>query len=118
MFQQDFLFVEYSPNSHLRYPASYERHFSGVPEIHIHEHERGAHESIEKEKQKKNIGVWCFVFVGFDMHAWWEAWRSSVPGCLVGSVLEHLVGRGIACMCMCMGGRVIQRLVCGGFGNS
>jgi hypothetical protein len=67
MFQQDFLFVEYSQNSHSRYPASYERHFSGVPEIHIHEHERGAHESIEKGKEKKHwrlVFSLCFVWFG------------------------------------------------------
>jgi hypothetical protein len=67
MFQQDFLFVEYSQNSHSRYPPSYERHFSGVPEIHIHEHERGAHESIEKGKEKEKNGVWCFLFVLFGL---------------------------------------------------
>jgi hypothetical protein len=70
MFQQDFLFVEYSQISHSRYPASYERHFSGVPEIHIHEHERGAHESIEKGKEKKTLafGVFSlFCLVWFDL---------------------------------------------------
>jgi hypothetical protein len=58
----------------------------------------------EEKKKKKTFGVCCFVFAGFDMPAQWEAWRSSVPRCLVDSVLEHLVERGIACICTCMGG--------------
>jgi hypothetical protein len=45
------------------------------------------------------------------MHAWWEAWRSSVPGCLVDSVLEHLVERGDCLHMHVHGWRVIQRLL-------
>lgn len=52
------------------------------------------------------------------MHAWWEAWRSSVPGCLVDSVLEHLVERGDCLHMHVHGWEGHSTVGGGGFGNS